>query len=121
MGLFDRFRRKSAGYAKGKPNQLATADDTTRFRGVQVVANGEGCCQAARDLEGKRFLLSQVPILPLRGCDTPECKCSYERFEDRRSDLRRAADVSFDVRTQFQDEEHRSAYKPGRRDDDGDR
>jgi hypothetical protein len=40
-----------------------------------------------------RFLSSEAPALPLAGCDARACTCRYRHHEDRRSSLRRAADV----------------------------
>lgn len=118
MGLLDRLRKKSDACVKPAASQNDSVEDTQRYRGVEVVANNDACCQAAKDIEGRRFLLSQVPMLPLTDCDAGDCRCTYERFDDRRSDLRRASDVTFDVLGQFQDQEHRSEAMPGRREKD---
>ena len=118
MGLLDRFRKKSVAYAKPAAKPVDSMEETARYRGVEVVANSDACCQSAKDIEGQRFLLSQVPMLPLESCDAADCRCSYERFVDRRTDLRRASDVSFDVVGQFQEQEKRSDADPGRREED---
>lgn len=118
MGLLDKFRRNTASYnspAEKKPDSMA---ETARYRGVEVVANNDTCCQAANAIEGQRFLLSQVPMLPLADCDAADCRCTYERFDDRRMDVRRATDVAFDLVGQFQEQESRLDAAPGRRDDD---
>ncbi|MCB1968427.1 MAG: hypothetical protein KDI64_20905 [Candidatus Accumulibacter sp.] len=46
-------------------------------------------CAAAADIEGRRFLTDEAPLLPLANCDTGACRCSYTRFDDRRDDERR--------------------------------
>lgn len=56
----------------------------SRYRGVEVIPDGSGCCAAAREITGKRFLSDEVPELPLKGCDRAVCNCRYELFADRR-------------------------------------
>jgi len=46
---------------------------------------GPKACAESRELEGRRFLASAAPMLPLRGCSSPACKCHYTHFKDRRS------------------------------------
>ena len=51
-------------------------------------------CGEAREMRGKRYLIQDVPSLPLSGCsNSAKCACRYEYWEDRR-----------------QDEDRRSAY-----------
>ncbi len=42
-------------------------------------------CQAAKQLEDKRFLSAEAPDIPLPDCDAEVCKCRYIHFDDRRS------------------------------------
>ncbi len=52
------------------------------------------CCEAARHLEGERFLCDEAPPLPLANCDRgADCNCSYRHFSDRRHEPRRSADA----------------------------
>lgn len=118
MSFFDKFRRNTNGYRKPVAQKSSLMTETARYRGVQVVADSETCCQAANAVEGQRFLLSQVPMLPLAECDAADCRCTYERFDDRRTDVRRASDVAFDLAGQFQEQEDRLEAAPGRRDND---
>lgn len=94
------------------------AKEKSRYRGVEVIANGKDCCEAVREISGKRFLSEEVPKLPLIGCDATECRCSYELFEDRRTDLRRASDATCDIASQFHRSDHRSGRSSGRRSED---
>jgi hypothetical protein len=49
-----------------------------------------GCCQAAKDLEEPRFLLDELPDLPLEACDRlADCKCSFTEHSDRRNNENR--------------------------------
>ena len=104
-----------------KPNGKSTAgtkSSNNEYRGVQVVINKDECCQAAIAIAEQRFLIEQVPKLPLPTCDAAQCGCGYERFDDRRADLRRASDVGFDMAGQYCEESNRSSTSSGRRDDD---
>ncbi len=57
---------------------------TSRYRGVEVIPDGSGCCRAAGEIRGKRYLSNEVPQLPLPECDRAVCNCRYELFADRR-------------------------------------
>ncbi|MDH3616722.1 MAG: hypothetical protein OEQ90_09645 [Gammaproteobacteria bacterium] len=89
-----------------------------KYRGVEVISNQNECCEAAKAIAGQRFLTDQLPMLPLSDCDVAECACTYKRFEDRRTDPRRASDLSFDMASQFRDDNHRDSTSRGRRSDD---
>ena len=66
---------------------------TTRWHAVAVVLNGTSCAAAAL-CRNSRFLSGEAPRLPLKDCEHPEdCHCVYRHFEDRRTGLRRTADV----------------------------
>lgn len=90
----------------------------SRFRGVQLNPNNEDCCEAVRASLGKRFLSDSVPMLPLPECDAGDCGCTYELFDDRRTDIRRAADVAYDLLSQLRLVNRRNARQPGRRQGD---
>ena len=60
-----------------------------RFRGVQLNPNHDDCCDAVRESIGQRFLSNEVPMLPLEDCDSADCRCTYELFDDRRTAVRR--------------------------------
>jgi len=53
------------------------------YHGIGV-APGPGCCKAAAELEGSRFLSAEAPKIPLPACDAAACRCRYVHFEDRR-------------------------------------
>lgn len=55
-----------------------------------AIKRGSSSCAAANDLEGRRFLPAEAPLLPLPTCNTvAACRCRYARFDDRRDDERR--------------------------------
>ena len=90
----------------------------SKYRGVQIDANNAECCSAAKEVAGKRFLSDEVPVLPLEDCDAVECRCTYELYDDRRTDVRRASDLAYDLASEFHTESSRSAHSSGRRGDD---
>ena len=90
--------------------------DKSKYRGVEVNSNPALCCKEVQTIAGKRFLSHEIPKLPLLGCDANECRCSYELYEDRRTDVRRAGDVAFDLASELCEQNNRNST--GRRTDD---
>ena len=80
----------------------------SRYRGVQVNGIRADCCAAVQAVAGQRFLSDEVPMLPLRGCDANDCRCTYELFDDRRTDIRRASDETFHIASQLCEQDNRS-------------
>jgi len=116
MGLLARLTGKSSTRSKTTVDQGEAPKHP--FRGVEVILNKNGCCEVAKAIAGQRFLTAEAPILPLSGCDVPECRCTYLHFDDRRTDYRRASDLSFDMAGQLRDDDRRSSTSSGRRHDD---
>ena len=92
--------------------------EKSKYRGVEVIGSHAGCCEEVRAIAGKRFLSSEVPKLPLDGCDAGACDCSYKLFDDRRDDVRRGSDVAFDMVGQYREHDNRSSTSSGRRTSD---
>ncbi len=68
------------------------------FHGI-AIEPGDNACEAARRLSEQRFLSEDAPILPLEACtgiDT--CRCVYRHFSDRRTEVRRDADMGLPQR-----------------------
>ncbi|QSX32899.1 hypothetical protein JYB87_14285 [Shewanella avicenniae] len=63
--------------------QKSTAKSRNPYHAVSIMSDKE-CCNAAVEIEGKRFLSADAPILPLKQCSAATCRCRYEHFEDRR-------------------------------------
>ncbi len=42
-------------------------------------------CKAAKALEGRRFLASAAPRIPLPECDVKNCECRFAHYSDRRA------------------------------------
>lgn len=57
-----------------------------QYRSTSIRA-GRNACVAAREIAGKRFLLSEVPGLPLADCSAAQCDCTYSHHQDRRDDI----------------------------------
>ncbi|MGI9262095.1 MAG: hypothetical protein ACR2QR_08670 [Woeseiaceae bacterium] len=49
---------------------------------LQFAANA---CDAAKSMQGRRFLSSAAPKIPLLDCDAAECQCKFVHHEDRRA------------------------------------
>ena len=97
MGLLARLTGKSPARKQPSSNTKSTA----KYRGVQIVPSIEGCCSEVKEVSRRRYLSNEIPRLPLESCDADKCQCTYKLFDDRRIDLRRAADIGFDMASSF--------------------
>ncbi len=61
-------------------------------------------CEAAKALNGKRFLATEAPIFPIDGCDVASCSCGYRHFDDRRDGPRRSLDIGMSGQFRVGDE-----------------
>ena len=79
------FRRTKATTNKRPPlrRRPAKAKPDPQFHAVSLRFSGSAC-EAAKALEGKRFLSSAAPRIPLPDCDVLECKCRFIHHKDRR-------------------------------------
>jgi hypothetical protein len=59
-----------------------------RFGAVEIRTR-RGACDAARALEGQRFLAKDAPAFPLKACAVAQCSCSFGKLSDRRTEGRR--------------------------------
>jgi hypothetical protein len=59
-----------------------------RFGAVEIRVRA-GACQAARALEGRRYLSKEAPALPLPACTVAQCSCKFTKWSDRRAEHRR--------------------------------
>src|SRR5687768_7994027 len=72
--------------ARNVASRLARAAE--RFAGVEI-RRRSGACDAAKALDGQRFLANRSPALPLAGCTKTACDCRFAKLSDRRTDNRR--------------------------------
>ena len=69
---------------KNTPLQKAQLDKLRqcgRFHGVKLHRSG---CQACSKFAGEVFSFTDVPRLPVKGCDARVCTCEYMGVTDRR-------------------------------------
>ena len=57
------------------------------FHAVSIQPTQEGC-SAADAIKIQRFLSEDAPGLPLPDCSSPECRCKYVHYADRRDGAR---------------------------------
>ena len=119
MGFLTALFKKAERSAQ-KPEPETGDNNKSKFRGVQLVINGDECCAAVRALNGQRFLSDEVPTLPLPDCDYDQCVCTYQLYDDRRTDSRRKAEKPFTISGSFRLRERRDEKPAGRRREDQD-
>ena len=88
-------------------------NSASKFQAVAVSSGLEECCKDAKALSGKRFLMRNAPVLPLKGCNLPVCNCRYVKYEDRRQEPRR--DSEYGIRSSFVRDVERRGSGRGRR------
>ncbi len=81
------------------------------------IVPGPRACATARALSERRFLSREAPPLPLKVCNSPECTCRYEHYDDRRKSPRRARDLGVSI-DGYEGDERRLRPKRGRRKSD---
>jgi len=77
-------RRRHASKSTTDRPVASTGSATTAYHAVSIKYSNNAC-SAARDLDGRRFLSSAAPKLPLAECDVLECKCRFVHHKDRRA------------------------------------
>ncbi len=82
--IFFKIRRKRPAPGKRPAaKRPVKASATGEFHAVSIKF-ASSACSAAKSLEGKRFLSSASPRIPLPDCDVLHCKCRFVHHEDRR-------------------------------------
>jgi hypothetical protein len=106
------------GRGKADSNQKSTtasAQKNQSFRGVEVVPHPKARCAAVEQIVGYRILADEAPPLPLPDCDEPVCRCRFAHYRDRRTDLRRDADVGIGTVAAMLNTNDVRSDAPGRR------
>ena len=80
--LLLRNRQSRAPVVKKSRRRLPTSKKN--FHAVSIKFEPRAC-NAAKELDGKRFLAEAAPRLPLPDCDVTDCKCHFAHHKDRRS------------------------------------
>lgn len=52
---------------------------------ARSVSGCKSACSAVKKIEGRRYLIHETPTLPVEGCESGNCECTYIDFVDRRS------------------------------------
>lgn len=76
-------RRRAANKAKSTPPPR-TKSKNSAYHAVSIKFSGNAC-EAAREMEGRRFLSSAAPRIPLPDCDVLNCTCRFAHYQDRRA------------------------------------
>jgi len=80
--LFVRSRQANESTEKSPANQSSKAN--TAYHAVSIKFSSNAC-NAAREMEGRRFLSTAAPKLPLAGCQVLDCNCRFVHHKDRRT------------------------------------
>jgi hypothetical protein len=85
-------RTKATPEKRSAVTSHAEATTTTKFHAVSIYSTSSAC-EAAKSMQGMRFLSSAAPRLPLPECDALDCKCRFMHHADRRSGADRRGQV----------------------------
>lgn len=80
---FVRRQKPASNVRPDSHRRVGTQQDTT-FHAVSLKFPATAC-EAAKAMEGRRFLSSAAPRIPLPECDVLECKCRFVHHKDRRA------------------------------------
>ncbi|MEH6567932.1 MAG: hypothetical protein V7709_02575 [Halioglobus sp.] len=112
--------RKTVEKVMRQMNRQEVPEEFYPYRSASIsTATCARPCGAATKIQDKRFLLQNVPQLPLRTCTNTNCTCTYDRHKDRRNspqDRRAFFSLKTDLHVLGGDEEKREIN--GRRDHD---
>lgn len=81
--LFVRRNAKKDNVRPDERRKTATVENT-KFHAVSIRFSPNACA-AAKSMEGRRFLSSAAPKIPLPECDATECNCRFKHHKDRRA------------------------------------
>ena len=76
--------RGTSGKQRTDERHQRTGQQSTQFHAVSLKLSS-GACDAAKALQGKRFLSNAAPRIPLEDCDAGKCDCRFVHHKDRRS------------------------------------
>lgn len=104
------------GRPEPEPKPVAPKKAAAPYHAVTIVP-GPRACAASLELRDQRLLSREAPSLPLKKCDSSNCACRYQHFDDRRKGRRRLREMAVSV-DGYSSEERRNKQKRGRRKDD---
>jgi len=88
--LFVRHRNQTE--EKQEPVSLKDTASTA-YHAVSMKFDSNACA-AAKEMEGRRFLSSAAPRLPLPECNSLDCRCRFQHHKDRRASRDRRSPFS---------------------------
>jgi hypothetical protein len=77
-------RRRQATSNDKSQSAVQTSRKNSAYHAVSIKFTGNAC-KAAREMEGRRFLSSAAPRIPLPDCDVLDCSCRFAHYQDRRA------------------------------------
>jgi hypothetical protein len=77
-------RRKIGAEVRNAGRHVEHSRVANPYHAVSI-ESGTKSCAPARELDGRRYLSSAAPMLPLKGCTQAKCQCRYVHHKDRRS------------------------------------
>jgi len=77
-------RRRQATSNDKSRSAVQTSSKNSTYHAVSIKFTGNAC-NAAREMEGRRFLSSAAPRIPLPDCDVLDCSCRFAHHQDRRA------------------------------------
>ena len=112
-------KRQTSSSASVKPVRPSSVK-SSEYHAVSIKFP-QRVCDAAKAMDGQRFLSNEAPALPLAECDLAECNCHFSHYKDRRARTDRrspfASPMTADGTGRFEKERRESK---DRRDDDDD-
>ena len=77
------WRLRSSPRQRAYGLKIAGRDKPNPYHCVSVWSPRDAC-ESAKQLNDKRFLSKEAPLLPLANCTATSCRCAYVHHEDRR-------------------------------------
>ncbi len=84
LGAWLVVRKRRKGAAEAPRPAAMRRKESTEYHAVSIKFDAKAC-NAAKALEGRRFLATAAPKLPLPDCDVLDCKCRFVHHKDRRT------------------------------------
>lgn len=77
-------RTRQSFESKDERPAIRSSQANTAYHAVSIKFPSNAC-DAAKEMEGRRFLSTAAPKLPLAGCQTLDCSCRFVHHKDRRA------------------------------------
>jgi hypothetical protein len=92
---------KPASPARRRPVSREASDSEAAPFAAKSIRPGQVACEAVQALDGKRFLLTEAPVLPLSDCDLRNCRCRFRSHGDRRQEQRGDRRLGYGLRSEL--------------------